>query len=496
MTLYVSILDFDDSKAISRKPHPFTVGCTQMFFNSSASDDEKSMQIVVYDGTPTAFGKISKLSGVIKKCKDITTKEADMIFENTRDTIFVNFSKVDLSPEILLFYDVAIGLVSPENQEVATSFRLYLSANGIFAHKKPDGAKFTPVAYMNTQGQGVADPYQEKKDESKEDDEDDSEDDEEETKDDEPESEEDSQVKTTEVPVADKEAEATVEEGEVPEEREGETKSDDRKPAGKKSRKKTTDPDSTPLPKIPKIGKASTTKEVENFDILSAETEEEILKMISLAESATKYDGFDPNNVRKNFISYRKGKINETVRDLLVCFMAYSVCGNNTSRLTKKRQGMTISKTVMEFLNEIGIRKISSSKTGFTLPRIALAFMPEYLLYRKFIGKDFQDQTSSSLDLKYKDVVFNGCTTIREMAGYKSFHLEFSSFITSPGTEVALDDKTFLAKISRWDKIALAGYRSDVGIHNAMQAAITASALSAKQAFALIHKNIRTYSSV
>jgi hypothetical protein len=210
-----------------------------------------------------------------------------------------------------------------------------------------------------------------------------------------------------------------------------------------------------------------------------------------LLQDAVKYDGFSPKKLRANFIG---NKNNDTIaRDLIMCFTAYSSIGNNVNKLQSKRHDLELSRSLVTSLNTLGVKYRTSESNGFTLPRIAISFMPEYVIYRKFFAKDLQNQTSSNLEIPYKDIIFYGCDQIRNMTNYNIFHKEFSAMIMKKGITVDMNDDKIKAIYDRWNNVSIAGYQSDTGIHANMVHALGLRDMTAQSAFIQIRSNMTGY---
>jgi hypothetical protein len=225
---------------------------------------------------------------------------------------------------------------------------------------------------------------------------------------------------------------------------------------------------------------------------LVATTEAGIIGLINMIDPALQYLGFSPRHSRKVFCD-RDPSVTVLSRDLLLCFSAYSRIANNVAKLNKQRVDLDISRKVMGAINGMGIVKRATQKDHLTLPRIAIAFMPEYLLYRKFLVTGLQDQTDAQIDVVYKDIIFHGCSDISTKANYLQFHKEFSALIYKPKEETPLDDKGFLANYNRWSKVTVKGYRNDTQIHAHMTAAINATGQTRGQSLKLITDNLTVY---
>jgi len=225
----------------------------------------------------------------------------------------------------------------------------------------------------------------------------------------------------------------------------------------------------------------------------SADTAESILLLICTIDPAIKYLGFDAKKVRKEFLSKRIDN-NVAARDLIVIFAGYAHVGNNASKLNTKRVDVNISRGVMQKLTEMNVLKKATKAEDMTLARAGIAFMPEYLLYRRFLTEGLQDQTDSEIEAVYKDICFYGCSQIRNKTGYETFHKEFSTYIYNPKEETALDDKKFLLSYNKWNKVAIKGYKTDQIIDGKMTAALSASSESAKSLiFNMIMENLQIY---
>jgi hypothetical protein len=224
-----------------------------------------------------------------------------------------------------------------------------------------------------------------------------------------------------------------------------------------------------------------------------ADTPESILLLISTIDPAIKYLGFDAKKVRKEFLSNRLDN-NIAARDLIVIFAGYAHVGNNASKLNTKRVDVNISRGVMQKLTEMNVLKKAAKAEDMTLARAGIAFMPEYLLYRRFLTEGLQDQTDSEIEAVYKDICFYGCSQIRNKTGYETFHKEFSTYIYEPKEETALDDKKFLSSYNKWNKVAIKGYKTDQIIDGKMTAALSAGSESAKSViFDMIMENLQIY---
>jgi hypothetical protein len=224
----------------------------------------------------------------------------------------------------------------------------------------------------------------------------------------------------------------------------------------------------------------------------AATTVEDLMKLIDMIDPAVKYSGFTPRHTRM-VVKGRNANMTVIAKEIVICFYAYSHIGNNIGKLGERRVDLAISSKVMDACTQIGIVKMERTKDALTLPRVAIAFMPEYLLFRKFIASELQDQTESSINVFYKDIAFDGCPTIRGMPGYSEYHKEFSNFIYKGKIEVKMDDAGFLTSYNRYLKVTRAGYNSDTQIHDNMKHAIEASVMTKQAAIQRIVENITNY---
>jgi hypothetical protein len=244
--------------------------------------------------------------------------------------------------------------------------------------------------------------------------------------------------------------------------------------------------DAPPLPK---------TTPVVNVDLTLFDrtvTSDEVVSLIQDIDPDMKYEGFSPAKVRHAFLS-RSTDPNNMNRDLQVCFMAYAHIGNNVSKLNTKRINLTTTKKVLSVVGAMGVAKKAGAANILTLPRLAISFMPQYVIFRKFLSLGLQHQTMSTIDVMYQDIVFSGCDTIRNMPGYSQFHIEFSGLIANGGKGVDYSKDENQKEYKRWNKISINGYASDTTIHADMTSAINSQTLTRTQASSLIKSQIIAY---
>jgi hypothetical protein len=205
------------------------------------------------------------------------------------------------------------------------------------------------------------------------------------------------------------------------------------------------------------------------------------------------YNGLNLNAIRQKLADddNRDGVIDLVMRGLI----AYMRCGNNAEKLVKKVKNPKVGRDLIQNLKGLGIKKKTKDSADLSLPRLALAFLPAlYLLrFRYEIQNKLQNQTSSSLAVRYKDLAFAGIPTFSENKDYLTFYDEFSALINKSKEEEKEEEeedegilgpakpkkrKTDVAvakakKIHRpWMDVAKNGYVSDVKIHAIMDFAL------------------------
>jgi hypothetical protein len=225
---------------------------------------------------------------------------------------------------------------------------------------------------------------------------------------------------------------------------------------------------------------------------LNSTTTDGIIGMIKIIDPALKYLGFSPRHSRSVFIR-RSNNDTALARDLLLCFSAYAHIANNVAKLNQKRVDLDVSRKVMGAVNGMGIVKKATQKDHLTLPRIAIAFMPEYFIYRSSMVTNLQNQTSSTAEVVYKDIIFHGCDAISSKPGYLQFHKEFSALIYKPGDDTDIADEKFLKNYNRWSKITQSGYKNDTGIHARMATVLTTTYANRESALDAIIQGITHY---
>jgi len=200
-------------------------------------------------------------------------------------------------------------------------------------------------------------------------------------------------------------------------------------------------------------------------------------------QSDVAYEGFSLKKMRRNFFEKTAGKYSVSedfvsMKALINCFTAYAAIGNNVAKLKHKRTDTTASQALMTTVSSYKVESKASSKDSLTLPRIAIAFMPQYYLYRKFILKEAQNQTSSVIEVVFKDQAFAGCQKISSLGGYQEYYEEFSQMISKENVgkpdakKQKLDTDAIKERNNKWMAISKAGFDSDREIHDLMNTAL------------------------
>jgi len=212
------------------------------------------------------------------------------------------------------------------------------------------------------------------------------------------------------------------------------------------------------------------------------QTYAELTELVKIVEESLKYDGFDSKVIREEFRKGVKTPV-EKSRKLYVCLATYANIGNNISNLSVNRVDLGVCEKVMKMVEVFGVKKTRVDKHTLTLPRIALSFLPEYLIYRKFIHEDPENKTESTLNPIYQDVQFIGCPTIKAMPGYDEYHIDFSALIYHKDKGVDKTDKGFLKNYKKWANVAISGYSKDGRTRERMASALSSEKLSMEEAY-------------
>lgn len=189
-----------------------------------------------------------------------------------------------------------------------------------------------------------------------------------------------------------------------------------------------------------------------------------ILEEIKETEAACVYDGFNTEKIRKKFIS-NFNDAETYAKSLIDCFIGYAHTAKNYDKLHKKRAGSEQAVRLYRKIAAMNV-KINGELTNdsLTLPRIAIAFMPEYLLWRRVLAKKLTSHTDK-ISVDYQDIAFSGCEIISSLTGYAEFNLSYSSKIKhtvgekgkrSYGADV--NNEEFKKEVESWTEISKRGY--------------------------------------
>lgn len=175
------------------------------------------------------------------------------------------------------------------------------------------------------------------------------------------------------------------------------------------------------------------------------------------------YNGFNLTEIRDAIIKEHDNV--QIVRNVMLCFAAYSKVGNNMNKLSLNVKSQASGNNAMVALRSLGIKKKAEQSNDLTLPRVAIAFLPAYLAFRRLYADKFQDQTSSKVSVVFKDIVFAGVEVIWNMQGYQDFYEQFNDLINSDQAEKSTKRARTSSKQNRndidWREIAKTGYESD-----------------------------------
>lgn len=197
---------------------------------------------------------------------------------------------------------------------------------------------------------------------------------------------------------------------------------------------------------------------------LSREAIRLILEEIKETEAACVYDGFNTEKIRKKFIG-NFGDAETYAKSLIDCFIGYAHTAKNYDKLHKKRAS---SEQAVRLYRKIASMKViingELTNESLTLPRIAIAFMPEYLLWRRVLAKKLTSHTDK-ISVDYQDIAFSGCESISSLTGYTDFNLSYSSKIKLTVGEKGkrtygadVNDEAFKKEIESWTEISRKGY--------------------------------------
>jgi len=183
------------------------------------------------------------------------------------------------------------------------------------------------------------------------------------------------------------------------------------------------------------------------------------------------YDGLNLEMIRKEF--NKEGRSDgDVVDDVVACLISYMMVGNNAEKLTGKVADQRTGMKMKNRLKIIGVKTSPEANTDITLPRSALAFLPPYYLLRLLFEDKLQNQTSSDIPIRYKDLAFSGIPEIWNMNGYQTFHKEFNDLIDinmKKKSNKMTDGNTKEKDREQWVKIAQNGYSADTVVKELME---------------------------
>jgi len=206
-------------------------------------------------------------------------------------------------------------------------------------------------------------------------------------------------------------------------------------------------------------------------------------------------------NLQKIRDSFKDEGGNHNVKPIIMILLSFMKVGNNADRLTKKVKKVGTGKEIKKILKKYNVQKRPKDSDTITMPRVALAFLPAYLVLRRIYRDHLQKQTSSKIDVVYMDLSFAGVPAIHSMRGYLTYYNEFSKAIKSNeegdsdsdeeqerprkkarrGIELLSDDE------KKWFDVACNGYASDTLIHQMMLDAINFETVTLEDATRFIN---------
>lgn len=208
--------------------------------------------------------------------------------------------------------------------------------------------------------------------------------------------------------------------------------------------------------------------------------ESSLLRVLDDVLNATKYNGLDLSGIRKNLI-----KISSNIRErnarILIYLVIYARCGTNSSKLRDKIGNLDEGARYIRLLSGDQVKMKAEKSDTLTLPRIAIALLPVYLMIRKLKKDAFIKQVNVELDIAYHDIIFCGVERIREMSGYAQFYSQFSKLISN-------DKEYDEVKQEEWIMVASNGYINDNVVHSLMETAISSRIITIDMIDAAINR--------
>lgn len=216
-------------------------------------------------------------------------------------------------------------------------------------------------------------------------------------------------------------------------------------------------------------------QDAEEIDIFSntwgVTSDSDISDMVDIILPAIKYEGFEPKVLREAFVK-NFDDVFDFTKNIIFCFMAYAEVGNTTGKLGIKRKDVKIGSKLSTAIGTIGVKRVAETNEEPTLPRLALAFMPLYLHYRKMAKNMLTPKVPTELAIEYQDVCFIGCKQISGSDQYGKYYKEFSSLIYSKEKGVKTDDEAFVKSLENWRRVSTNGYENDTDIHNQIDSVV------------------------
>lgn len=238
----------------------------------------------------------------------------------------------------------------------------------------------------------------------------------------------------------------------------------------------------------------------QSTSVLSDDDIMAILSDLASTDNACVYDGLNTVKIRKNFISRCLDEKNYAT-NLIMCFIAYSAASKDFGKLKSKRVDTSKTAQLIKDISQMNVIVTGTLNSDtLTLPRLAIAFMPEYFLWRKSMAQNLVSHVSS-IDKIYQDVVFSGCVDIKSIPGFDDFNLYYSSRIKLVSNEngkrvhgVDQNDAKFKAEVEGWNVIAMQGFdKEDDEFKKKMKAYVSAAHIDKKDAYMMIYESYSVY---
>jgi hypothetical protein len=193
--------------------------------------------------------------------------------------------------------------------------------------------------------------------------------------------------------------------------------------------------------------------------------------IINLIKSLS-YNGLDLKKIRSKMDRDDKEK---AISDVMTCLISYMKVGNNPNKMNSTVVDKNVGNMALNVITNLGIMKRATDSETLTLPRIALAFLPSYLLLRKFSEDTLDFQIDVDLDVIYMDIAFCGVNSIWADDDYKEFYGRFNELIAPKeraNKRKRGDDGDAQRRETDWQEVASNGYRNDSMIHGIMNGAL------------------------